>query len=70
MGDLREVDFWPASKPAIKCRIHSAVTQAEAAIEIATPLSVNTSRLISIYVTRLPRITSGLRQSGSHRVLP
>ena len=37
-GDLPEADFWPASKSAIKCRIHSALTQAEAAIEIATPL--------------------------------
>ena len=37
-GDFREADFWPASKSAIKRPIHSAVTQAEAAIEIATPL--------------------------------
>jgi hypothetical protein len=31
-GDLREGDFGPASKSAIKCRIRSALTQAEAAI--------------------------------------
>jgi hypothetical protein len=30
--------FGPASKSAIKCRIRSAVTQAEAAIAIATSL--------------------------------
>src|ERR1035437_634403 len=33
-----QADFWPASKSAIKCRIRSAVTQAEAAIAIATSL--------------------------------
>ncbi len=37
-GDLLEVDFEPASKSAIKCRIRSAVTRAEAEIAIATPL--------------------------------
>jgi hypothetical protein len=31
-----EADFGPASKSAIKCRIRSALTQAEAAIAIAT----------------------------------
>jgi hypothetical protein len=31
-SDLPEADFGPASKSAIKCRIRSAVTQAEAAI--------------------------------------
>jgi len=36
--DLPEADFWPASKSAIKCRIRFAVTQAEAAIAIATSL--------------------------------
>ena len=35
---LLERDFGPASKSAIKCRIRSAVTQAEAAIAIATSL--------------------------------
>jgi len=35
-GDLLEADFSPASKSAIKCRIRSAVTQAETAI--AAPL--------------------------------
>jgi len=34
--DLREADFRPALKCEIKCRIHSAVTQAKAAIEIAS----------------------------------
>lgn len=38
MDHLLEPDFWPASKSAIKCRIRSAVTQAEAAIAIATSL--------------------------------
>ena len=33
-ADLREEDFWPTSKSAIKCRIRSAVTQAEAAIAL------------------------------------
>jgi hypothetical protein len=33
-----EADFGPASKSAIKCRIRSALTQAEAAIAIATSL--------------------------------
>ncbi len=37
-GGLIEVGFDPASKSAIKCRIRSAVTRAEAAIAIATPL--------------------------------
>jgi len=37
-SDLPEADFWPASKSAIKCRIRFAVTQAEAAIAIATSL--------------------------------
>jgi hypothetical protein len=30
--DVSEADFGPASKSAIKCRIRSALTQAEAAI--------------------------------------
>ena len=48
---VSEADFGPASKSAIKRRIRSAVTQAEAAIAIATSLpSVNTSRL---FVTNL-----------------
>jgi len=34
--DLVEDDFWTTSKCAIKCRTRSAVTQAEAAIAIAT----------------------------------
>ncbi len=38
MDDLLEADFGPASKSAIKCRIRSALTQAEAAIAIATSL--------------------------------
>jgi hypothetical protein len=37
-GDVLEADFGPASKSAIKCRIRSALTQAEAAIAIATSL--------------------------------
>ncbi|MGA3199873.1 MAG: hypothetical protein ABSD89_10790 [Halobacteriota archaeon] len=37
-GDLLEEDFGTTSKSAIKCRIRSAVTQAEAAIAIATSL--------------------------------
>jgi hypothetical protein len=35
-GNDLEADFWPASESAIKCRIRSAVTQAEAAIAIAS----------------------------------
>ena len=38
LDDVPQADFWPASKSAIKCRIRSAVTQAEAAIAIATSL--------------------------------
>jgi hypothetical protein len=37
-NDLLEADFWTTSKCAIKCRTRSAVTQAEAAIAIATSL--------------------------------
>jgi hypothetical protein len=37
-SDFLEADFWPASTSAIKCRIRSAVTQAEAAIASAYPL--------------------------------
>jgi hypothetical protein len=37
-GDVLDADFGPASKSAIKCRIRSALTQAEAAIAIATSL--------------------------------
>jgi hypothetical protein len=36
--DVLEADFGPASKSAIKCRIRSALTQAEAAIAIVTSL--------------------------------
>jgi len=36
--DLLENDFWTTSKCAIKCRTRPAVTQAEAAIAIATSL--------------------------------
>jgi len=38
VGNFSEEDFWPASKSAIKFRIRSDVTQAEAAIAIATSL--------------------------------
>jgi hypothetical protein len=31
-------DFWPASQSAIKCRIRSGMTQAEAAIAIVASL--------------------------------
>jgi len=34
--DFPQADFRPALKCEIKCRIHSAVTQAKAAIEIAS----------------------------------
>ena len=36
--DVSEADFGLASKSAIKCRIRSALTQAEAAIAVAASL--------------------------------
>ena len=47
-ADFPEADFWPASKSAIKCRIRSALTQAEAAIAIATSLHRETLADLSV----------------------
>lgn len=38
ISNFPKADFWTTSNCAIKCRIRSALTQAEAAIAIATSL--------------------------------
>jgi hypothetical protein len=38
ISNFPEADFWTTSNCAIKCRIRSALTQAEAAIAVATSL--------------------------------
>ena len=51
-GDLLEAIFGPASKSALKCRICAAVTHAEAAITIATPLHRQTLADLSLSICR------------------